>query len=351
MTKIRVLVVDDSAVARKVLTEMLGRDRGIEVAGTAPNAHHAWRKLATLDPDVVTLDVEMPGMNGLEFLERLMRLRPTPVVMVSSLTRNGADATLRALELGAVDFVAKSRVGVSVDFETMARELVEKVKLAATVRLSALGEPPPSSGDREPPPVAVGDTEPSRVIAIGASTGGPVALKAVLRSLPPDTPGVVVVQHIPAQFTESLARRLNQESPMRVQAVEDGAEIRRGSVLLAGGDAHVVVERSGSRLACRIHRDPPVNWHRPSVEVLFRSVAQSAGPGAAGVLLTGMGSDGAHGLLAMRQAGALTIAQDEETSVVWGMPGRAVALGAAQVVLPLEHIARRLAVGRPRRAA
>lgn len=350
--RIRVLIVDDSALVRSILTDMLSSDPGIEVVGTASDAHIAREKIKQLNPDVLTLDVEMPKMDGLTFLRNLMRLRPMPVVMVSSLTERGADVTLDALAIGAVDYLAKPKIDIAATLHEYRDELIEKVKTAASAsvraldpqRLATLNVPPKYSADaiipRTERPRRFSTTE--RIIAIGASTGGTEAIRQVLTGLPPDTPGVVITQHIPKAFSTPFAKRMNDCCQMTVCEASDGQQILAGHVYIAPGDQHLLVERDGARYVCRLDNGSPVNRHKPSVDVLFRSVALSAGPRAIGVLLTGMGKDGARGLLEMRESGACTIAQDEATSVVWGMPGEAVALGAAQHVLPLQEISAKL---------
>ncbi len=345
--RIRVLVVDDSAVMRQLLAEILGAAPDIEVVGTAPDPYVAREKIKRLNPDVLTLDVEMPRMDGLTFLRNLMRLRPMPVVMVSSLTAQGAEETLEALELGAVDFVTKPAVDVAHGMRAYAETLVEKVRAAAGARVRRLAlaraPAPRHSADavlaRARPPRALRTTH--RIVAVGASTGGTEAVRELLAGLPPDAPGIVIAQHIPAAFSGPFARRLDGACALVVREAEDGAPILPGHAYVAPGDRHLLVERSGARYHCRLSDGAPVNRHRPSVDVLFRSVAQAAGPNAVGVLLTGMGEDGARGLLEMREAGARTLAQDEATSVVWGMPGAAVRMGAAEEVLPLGRIAAR----------
>lgn len=350
MEKIRVLVVDDSALIRELLTRMLTRDPAIEVVGWAPDPHIARKKIMALNPDVVTLDVEMPHMDGLTFLEKLMRLRPMPVVMVSSLTAQSADVTLRALELGAVDFVPKPKFDIARTFEAYADELAEKVKLAARAKVECLAATSPSALRASPkhtadavlekasPPVSLPGVR-QTVIAMGASTGGTEAVKSVLMRMSADTPGIVVAQHIPEAFSGPFARRLDEHAQMRVCEAEDGQEILAGYVYIAPGSHHLLVVRSGARYLCRLSDGPLVNRHRPSVDVLFRSMAQVVGAKGIGVLLTGMGSDAAQGLKEMRDAGGYTIAQDERTSVVWGMPGEAVKRNAVCEVLPLDRIA------------
>ena len=345
---IKVLIVDDSALVRKLLTEMLSKDREIEVVGTAADPYAAREKIKALNPDVITLDVEMPRMDGVTFLENLMRLRPMPVVMVSSLTQRGADVTLRSLELGAIDFVAKPKLDIAGTLANYADELIAKVKAAAGARVYARPklraaprqvDPPrtadavlPSSGPRR----MLRTTD--RIVAIGASTGGTEAIRVLLESLPPDAPAIVISQHIPAAFSKAFAERMNRCSQMAVCEAQDGQNILPGHVYIAPGDQHLLVARDGARYVCRLNDGPPVNRHRPSVDVMFRSVAQNVGPNALGILLTGMGDDGARGLKEMLEAGARTIAQDEATSVVWGMPGAAFKLGAAESVLPLQRI-------------
>jgi two-component system chemotaxis response regulator CheB len=345
--RIRVLIVDDSALVRSILSDMLARDPAIEVVGSAGDAHIARQKIKQLNPDVLTLDVEMPKMDGLTFLRNLMRLRPMPVVMVSSLTERGADVTLDALALGAVDYLSKPRIDVAATLRDYGDELIEKVKVAASASVRALDatrapSPPPSlSADAilapAPPPRRLRTTE--RVIAIGASTGGTEAIKQVLMGLPPDSPGVLIAQHIPKAFSTPFARRMNECCQMTVCEAEDGQQVMAGHVYIAPGDRHLLLQRDGARYVCRLDDGSPVNRHKPSVDVLFRSVAQSAGPSAIGLLLTGMGRDGARGMLEMLEAGSRTLAQDEATSIVWGMPGEAVTLGAAQQILPLHEIA------------
>ncbi len=352
---VRVLIVDDSALVRQILSEILSSDPELEVVGVAPDPYIAREKIKLLKPDVLTLDVEMPRMDGLTFLENLMRLHPMPVVMVSSLTAKGAEITLQALSLGAFDFVSKPTLGVSEGLEEAAQEIIAKVKAAARSRpaariASAPAAQPRLSADAVLPQSArrkpFATTE--KIIAIGASTGGTEAIRAVVSQLPPHAPAVVVTQHIPAAFSGPFAERVDRASAMSVCEAGDGQQIVPGHVYIAPGDRHLLVVRSGARYVCSLSDGPPVSRHRPSVDVLFRSVAQNCGPNAVGVLLTGMGDDGAAGLLEMAQAGAPTIAQDEASSVVWGMPGAAVKLGAANHVLDLgsvAHTALSLALG------
>jgi two-component system chemotaxis response regulator CheB len=335
---IRVLVVDDSALMRRLLSEILATDKDIEVVGTAGDPFAARDKIKQLQPDVLTLDVEMPRMDGLTFLGNLMRLRPMPVVMISSLTARGAEVSLQALELGAVDVVAKPQLDLSRGMVDQAAEIITKVKAAATARPRGRGGPAPILAKGS----ATGLRTTDRVIAIGASTGGTEAVAQVLAALPPDAPGVVIAQHIPPEFSRRFAERLDQTTPLAVSEARDGDPILVGHAYVAPGQRHLRVERSGARYVCRVGDDEPVNRHRPSVDVLFASVADNVGANAIGVLLTGMGADGAHHLGTLRERGAPTIAQDRETSVVWGMPGEAVKRGAASEVLALERIAERL---------
>lgn len=346
--RIRVLIIDDSALVRQMLTEILSADRDIEVVGTATDPYAARDRIKQLKPDVLTLDVEMPKMDGVTFLANLMRLHPMPVVMVSSLTEKGADITLRALELGAIDFVSKPKVDLAHGLAEYAEEIIAKVKTAAGAKVRALDRnttsgviTPKLSADA----VLLKSSGPGHfkttdtIIAIGASTGGTEAIKEVLIRLPADAPGIVVTQHIPEAFSGPFANRMNSLSAMNVSEARDGQVIIPGYCYIAPGNRHLMVERDGARFVCRLSDGPPVNRHRPSVDVLFRSMAQNVGPNAVGVILTGMGADGARGLLEMREAGSPTIAQDEKTSVVWGMPGEAVKLGAAMQVLALDRIA------------
>ena len=349
--RIRVLIVDDSALVRSLLTEMLGSAPDIEVAGVAADAHAAREKIKRLNPDVLTLDVEMPRMDGITFLRNLMRLRPMPVVMVSSLTERGADVTLDALTLGAVDYLPKPKIDLAATLQDYRDELIEKIRTAACASVQALApqraalSPGPAHSADAVLPKAAGPRQlrtTDRIIAIGASTGGTEAIKEVLTHLPPDCPGVVITQHIPKAFSGPFARRMDGCSAVSVCEAQDGQQILAGHAYIAPGDRHLLVVRDGARYVCRLDDGVPVNRHKPSVDVLFRSVAQNAGRNAIGALLTGMGKDGARGLKEMLDSGSRTVAQDEATSVVWGMPGEAVALGAAEHVVPLEAVAARI---------
>ncbi|MGO9992145.1 MAG: protein-glutamate methylesterase/protein-glutamine glutaminase [Steroidobacteraceae bacterium] len=342
--RIKVLIVDDSALVRRLLTEMLSSDPAITVLGTAHDAYDAREKIKALNPDVLTLDVEMPRMDGLTFLRNLMRLRPMPVIMVSSLTDKGAEVTLDALSIGAVDYLPKPKIDLAATLADYKHDLIAKVKAAAAARVRAPTAVGSSSADavlaKRAPQRQLRTTE--RIIAIGASTGGTEAIKEVLIRLPPDTPGIVIAQHIPKLFSGAFARRMNGCCQLSVCEAEDGQQVLRGHAYVAPGDMHLLLVRDGARYVCRLDEGPPVNRHKPSVDVLFRSVAQQAGRNAIGVILTGMGKDGALGLKEMRDAGSRTIAQDEATSIVWGMPGEAVAVGGAQEILPLADICPRV---------
>jgi len=338
---IKVLIVDDSALVRKLLSEIIARESDLSVVGTARDPNEAREKIKELNPDVLTLDVEMPRMDGLTFLCNLMRLRPMPVVMVSSLTEASADVTMAALEAGAVDFVTKPRAGLNEGLEGLAGELCEKIRAAASAniraRLDTEGRPTQA---RKLKDTALRTTD--RVIVIGASTGGTEAVAAILQKMPPDSPAIVITQHIPETFSARFAHRLDEESQLHVVEAQGGEQLLLGHAYVARGNRHLRVRRSGAKYFCEVGDDAPVNRHRPSVHVLFESAAREAGHNAIGVLLTGMGDDGALGLKLMRDAGSPTIAQDKATSVVWGMPGEAVKLGAAIDVLPLEQVAPRL---------
>jgi two-component system chemotaxis response regulator CheB len=315
-TPVRVLVVDDSAVMRQLLSTLLSADPEIEVVGTAPDPHVARERIKTLNPDVVTLDVEMPHMDGVTFLRKIMTLRPTPVVMISTLTQAGAEITLEALEIGAVDFIAKPTHDLANAMAGLASELQTKVKGAARARVGMRRAPPPAPRVHRPRPQGSS----GKIVFIGASTGGVEALKVVLMGLPSDCPPTLITQHMPPRFTAAFAERLNRECPMTVsQAVHDEV-VEPGHVYIAPGSHHLELHRNGSRNICRLSDAPPVSGHRPSVDVLFRSAARTAGKSAVGVILTGMGKDGAEGLFEMRQAGAVTLGQNEETSLIYGMP-------------------------------
>jgi two-component system chemotaxis response regulator CheB len=333
---IRVLIVDDSALIRQMLTGILITDPEIEVVGTAPNALIARERIKALSPDVITLDIEMPHMDGLSFLEKLMALHPLPVIMVSTLGRQGPTLALRAMELGAIDWVAKPTLGIRSGMEALAEELIGKVKVAAATRpRSTTITRQVSSFVREEP---VND-DIGRVVAIGASTGGVEALRHVIGRLPPSAPGILITQHMPSGFTASFARRMNEQCAVTVTEATDGVPIRRGHVYVAPGSRHLEIQLKGKEYVCRLHDDAPVSGHRPSVDVLFHSVADMVGSDAVGVILTGMGRDGASGLLAMRQRGARTLGQSEASCAIYGMPRVAKEFGAVESEMTLDRIA------------
>lgn len=336
MAKIRVLTVDDSALMRQVLAMLLSKDPEIEVIGSAPDPFIAREKIKALNPDVITLDVEMPKMDGLTFLEKLMRGHPMPVVMVSSLTEAGCQTTLRALELGAVDFIAKPKIDLREGMEEVAQNLIAKIKAAAQAKVRGATEPAASRAIPLAASSMIKTTD--TIIAIGASTGGTEAVKDMLMALPPNTPPVLVTQHMPEHFTKTWADRMNSLCRISVKEAEEGDSVLPGHVLIAPGNYHMTLVRSGARYTVRINQDPPMNRHRPSVDVMFASVAQYAGANAVGVILTGMGGDGAKGMFTMKQAGAFTIAQDEASCVVFGMPKEAIKLGGVDKILPLAEI-------------
>jgi two-component system, chemotaxis family, protein-glutamate methylesterase/glutaminase len=341
MSKVRVLVVDDSALMRQLITEILESDPGIEVVGTAGDPYIAREKILKLDPQVLTLDVEMPRMDGIHFLEKLMAGRPMPVVMLSSLTEKGCETTLRALELGAVDFITKPKLDVISGMEQIAQGIVEKVKEAARAnvqRRTSIENRPVYEGAKPTSKESMYNST-HKVIAIGGSTGGTEALLEVLSSFPSDAPGTVAVLHMPEGFTKSYAQRLDRHCRIRVKEAEDGDRILPGHALLAAGNFHLEVQRSGATYGVRVFSAPPVSRHRPSVDVLFHSCARALGKNCVGAILTGMGNDGAEGLAAMHSAGAMTFAQDEASCVVFGMPKEAIAKGGVRHVLPLKQIA------------
>jgi len=336
MKKIKVLIVDDSAVVRKIFTELISKEPDMEVVGVAPDPYVARDKIVQTQPDVITLDVEMPRMDGLTFLKKLMHYYPLPVIIVSSLTPKGSKMALEALDLGAVEVLAKPGGAFSVG--DLGVELLAKIRAAAFVKPQKKGVVSDQSG---PPPTKITPLAQTtnKIIAIGASTGGTEALKEVLVRLPSNTPGIVIVQHMPPKFTTAFAERLNQLCAMEVREAQDGDSVLTGLALIAPGNFHMLLRRSGARYFVQVKNGPPVHHQRPSVDVLFNSTALAAGSNALGVILTGMGADGAEGLLAMKEKGAYTIAQDEASCVVFGMPKEAIKRGAAQKVLPLNRIA------------
>lgn len=342
MKKIKVLCVDDSALVRRLMTEIINMRDDMEVVATAPDPLVARDLIKQTNPDVLTLDIEMPRMDGLDFLEKLMRLRPMPVVMVSSLTGRGSEVTLRALELGAVDFVTKPRLGIREGMLDYSEVIADKIRAAAAARVRAA--PPRVTGAVTAPPVAPMLRNPwvstEKLIIIGASTGGTEAIREVLTPMPPDCPAILITQHMPAGFTRSFAQRLDGLCRITVKEAEHGERVLPGHAYIAPGDAHLRLARDGANYVTHLDQGPPVNRHRPSVDVLFRSAAEYGARNAIGVILTGMGRDGAAGLLDMRRAGARTLAQDEASCVVFGMPREAIALGAVDSVVPLQDMAR-----------
>jgi two-component system, chemotaxis family, protein-glutamate methylesterase/glutaminase len=341
MTKTRVVVVDDSALVRSLLTEIINRQPDMECIGSASDPFAAREMIRNLNPDVITLDVEMPRMDGIDFLSKLMRLRPMPVVMVSTLTERGAEVTLKALELGAIDFVAKPKIGVADGLKQLADEITEKIRTASKARVSKPHAPAPAASGApvKAAPQSIGRLSTEKLIFIGASTGGTEATKEVLMNLPPDSPGVVITQHMPPGFTKSYANRLDGLCKIRVKEAVDGERVLPGHAYIAPGGFHLSVERSGANYIARVTDGEPVNRHKPSVEVLFESAARVVGPNALGIMLTGMGADGAKAMRTMKDAGSYNVCQDEATCVVFGMPREAIAHGAANEVLPLQKIA------------
>jgi two-component system chemotaxis response regulator CheB len=359
--KIRVLIIDDSATVRQTLAAVLESDPQIEVIGVASDPFVAAKRIREEIPDVITLDVEMPRMDGITFLRKLMAQHPIPVVMCSSLIEAGSETLLQALEAGAVDIVLKPKIGVADALMESRIRICDAVKAAASARVAGARRPPVAvqrpihepekklTADAmlpPPPKVGMGGRAMARttetIICIGASTGGTEALREVLETLPPDSPGIVIVQHMPEKFTASFAKRLDSLCAVSVKEAEDGDTVLRGRVLIAPGNKHTILERSGARYYVTVKDGPLVTRHRPSVDVLFRSAARSAGSNAVGVIMTGMGDDGARGMNEMKQAGAFTIAQDEATSVVFGMPKEAIALGCVDRIAPLHALAKEI---------
>jgi len=341
--EIRVLVVDDSAVVRQVMSDILGREPGIRVIGTAPDPLFALERMRREWPDVITLDVEMPRMDGVTFLKKIMAERPTPVVICSSLTQAGAETTMQALAAGAVSIITKPTLGLKEFLRESSNDVVAAVRAAAVSRVRNPAARPVARAAAEPDGAAAGVHAMAKttdsIVAIGTSTGGTQALEAVLTALPATAPGIVIVQHMPEKFTASFAERLNGLCEIDVFEAKDGQRVVPGRALIAPGGKHMLLKRSGAQYHVEVVDGPVVNRHRPSVDVLFRSVAKYAGKNALGVIMTGMGDDGARGLKEMHDAGARTLAQDEESCVVYGMPKEAVKLGAVDRSLPLERIA------------
>ncbi len=347
MKKIRVVVVDDSALVRSLLTEIINRQKDMECVGAANDPLIAREMIRELNPDVITLDVEMPRMDGIDFLGRLMRLRPMPVLMISTLTERGAEVTMRALELGAVDFVAKPRIGLAEGIKELSDQIVEKIRIAAAAHIrrapvpatSAAGVAAVAAGSPPPAPKLLGRLSTEKLICIGSSTGGTEAVKEVLTRMPADSPGIVITQHMPPGFTTSFAARLNGLCQITVKEAVHGERILPGHAYIAPGGRQFRIDRSGANYVAVVEDGEPVNRHKPSVEVLFHSCAQIVGPNAFGIMLTGMGNDGAKAMREMKDAGSYNYVQDEASCVVFGMPREAIAHGAADEVLPLTAIA------------
>ena len=344
MAKTKVVVVDDSALVRSLLAEIINRQPDMECIGAAADPLAAREMIRNLNPDVITLDVEMPKMDGIDFLSKLMRLRPMPVVMVSTLTERGAEVTLKALELGAIDFVAKPKIGVADGIRLLAQDITDKIRIASKAHIRRAPPPAPAGATAAaaPKPVtmaSLGRASTEKIIFIGASTGGTEATKDVLINLPADSPAVVITQHMPPGFTRSYAARLDGLCKIRVKEAQDGERILPGHGYIAPGGLHLTVERSGANYIARVQDGDPINRHKPSVEALFLSAAKVVGPNAIGIMLTGMGADGARAMKVMKDAGAYNYCQDEASCVVFGMPREAIAAGAADEVLPLNQIA------------
>lgn len=337
--KKKVLIVDDSAVVRNLISSILSSDKDIDVIGSAPDPYIARDKIVKYNPDVITLDVEMPRMDGITFLKKLMRYFPIPVVIVSSLTQEGAITTMKAFEAGAIEVIAKPEMDVTKGMDIIASDIIEKVKIAASARVRKRVEN--ERKEAEPTPLiktrALAQST-HKIIAIGASTGGTEAIREVLTRMPADSPGTLIVQHMPEKFTRAFAERLNEQCAVEVREAREGDGVYPGTALIAPGNHHMVLKRSGARYYVSLNQEAPVFHQRPSVEVLFESVATYAGPNSVGLIMTGMGSDGAKGLLSMKTAGAKTIAQDEKSSVVFGMPKEAIKIGAVQKIVSLKDI-------------
>ncbi|MBW2599308.1 MAG: chemotaxis response regulator protein-glutamate methylesterase [Deltaproteobacteria bacterium] len=339
MKKIRVLIVDDSAIVRKIFSEELSKFPDIEIVGTAPDPFVARDKIVKLAPDVITLDIEMPRMDGITFLRKLMRHYPLPVIIVSSLTPKGGKLTLEAMDIGAIEVIGKP--GGSYTVGDMSAQLADKIRAASKARIAKKDSDKASALAKPERMKAITKTT-NKVIAIGASTGGTEALKNVLSKMPSNSPGIMVVQHMPANFTTAFSERLNEFCQVTVKEAQNNDSVNPGTVLIAPGNYHMIFRRSGARYYVEVKDGPMVHHQRPAVDVLFKSTAQYAGSNSIGVILTGMGSDGAEGLLEMKRSGAKTIAQDEKSCIVFGMPNEAIKLGAADKVVPLDQVAREI---------
>lgn len=331
------MIIDDSALIRSILREIINSYPDMEAVGAASNPYQAREMIKELNPDVLTLDVEMPGMDGLTFLEKVMRLRPMPVLMISSLTEQGSDAALRSLELGAVDFIAKPKVGIVEGMQEYADQIAEKIRIASGARIINRRDPAKAM-QRPLPEVGNNFVTTEKVIVVGASTGGTEAIREFLVRLPADAPGVLIVQHMSAPFVKSFANRLNTLCKISVKQAENNERVLPGHAYIAPGDFHLLLRRSGANYMTELSQSAPVNRHRPSADVLFHSAAKNAGKNVIGVIMTGMGKDGAEGMLEMRRAGAYNLAQDEASCVVFGMPKEAIALGAVDEVVPIDEM-------------
>ncbi len=342
--RIKVLIIDDSALIRSILKEVINSYPDMEAIGAAANPIQAREMIRTLNPDVLTLDVEMPEMDGLTFLEKLIRLRPMPVLMISSLTERGSDAALRALELGAVDFLAKPKLGISEGMREYADDIADKIRVAFMSKSRLAGKLAPASASSRVALPELGNriTSTEKIIILGASTGGTEAIKEFLIRLPADAPGILIAQHMPEAFTKSFAARLDSLCKINVLEAQGNERVLPGHAFIAPGHSHLLLKRSGANYMTELSQVAPVNHHRPSVEVLFRSAAKNAGKNVLGVMLTGMGKDGANAMLEMRQAGAYNFAQNEETCVVFGMPREAIAVGAVDEIVPIQEMAQRV---------
>lgn len=338
--KIKVLIIDDSALIRSILKEVINSFPDMEAVGAAANPLQAREMIKTLNPDVLTLDVEMPQMDGLTFLEKLMRLYPLPVLMISSLTERGSEAALRSLELGAVDFLPKPKIGIVEGIHEYANEIAEKIRVAFNTKVRPAAPGRPTIASLPPLGNSIATTE--KLIVVGSSTGGTEAIKEFLIRMPADAPGILIAQHMPEAFTKSFAARLDSLCKIQVLESAGNERVLPGHAYIAPGHSHLMVKRNGSNYVTELSQAPPVNHHRPSVEVLFRSAAHVAGKNVIGVMLTGMGRDGAVAMLEMRQAGAYNLAQDEATSVVFGMPREAIAMGAVDEVVPIQEMTQRV---------
>ena len=349
--KIKVLIVDDSAVVRQVLTTIINSAKTLEVIGVARDPIEAREKIKQLNPDVLTLDIEMPKMDGVTFLKNLMRLRPMPVVMISTLTEEGADITLEALEVGAIDFISEPKIDIQDALQEYTAEIIEKLEIAGKAKVKEYNplKSMPIVDKKLDAGAILKKKEgklrfktTDKIVALGASTGGTEAIKEVLESLSSNSPGIVISQHIPIAFSKAFTERVNQTCQIVVCEPTDGQKILPGHAYIAPGDKHLLVVRSGAEYICKLNDGPPVSRHKPSVDVMFRSVAQNVGPNAMGVMLTGMGADGAEGMLEMKQQGAYNISQDEDSCVVWGMPGAAVKIGAVDKEFTLSKIGKEI---------